>query len=257
MENTLQINDKTLLVVVIRKRMKHCYLHYRKGVVKISLPQRMSAQQASKFTDILCNKFKASVLKNPSILNNENTPTSTLEFNDGDITTPMGIDHTINIIPHDGRLSCRLQINEGNPKIIIRKSLNASNFNISQLVFKAVSKSMLKSIEKRTLVINEVHFKSDINAIRLRYKESNWGSYAHRTKTINFNTKILYLPEDVMDYVIVHELAHTKIQNHSAKFWQIVGNIMPDYKERRRYLRKNQNALIYIKNKENNMSLLL
>jgi hypothetical protein len=49
----------------------------------------------------------------------------------------------------------------------------------------------------------------------------------------------------IIDYVIIHELAHTIEHNHSKNFWVIIENIMPDYKERKDWLRKNGN-LLYI-----------
>ena len=47
------------------------------------------------------------------------------------------------------------------------------------------------------------------------------------------------MPERVMDYVIVHELAHRREMNHSAAFWQIVETYLPDYRERRQWLKEN------------------
>jgi len=52
------------------------------------------------------------------------------------------------------------------------------------------------------------------------------------------NMKLLYVPLDILDYVIVHELAHTKIRNHSKRFWKIVEDVLPDYKERRAWLKE-------------------
>ena len=46
-------------------------------------------------------------------------------------------------------------------------------------------------------------------------------------------------PPDVVDYVIVHELAHIPERNHSAGFWNKVKSVLPDYKERRKWLREN------------------
>jgi predicted metal-dependent hydrolase len=46
-------------------------------------------------------------------------------------------------------------------------------------------------------------------------------------------------PLEVVDYVVVHELAHTVFHNHSRRFWKKVESIMPDYKERKKWLRKN------------------
>jgi predicted metal-dependent hydrolase len=50
-------------------------------------------------------------------------------------------------------------------------------------------------------------------------------------------------PVDVIDYVIVHELVHLRVRNHSSQYWQIVKQIMPDYKERLNWLHENGHRL--------------
>ena len=50
-------------------------------------------------------------------------------------------------------------------------------------------------------------------------------------------------PMSVIDYVVVHELAHTVVKNHSRKFWDAVASVMPDYKERRRWLKENEGRM--------------
>ena len=55
---------------------------------------------------------------------------------------------------------------------------------------------------------------------------------------LNFNWKLVLLPEELIDYVVVHELAHRKEMNHSPRFWEIVKQQIPDYKERRKRLRE-------------------
>jgi len=73
--------------------------------------------------------------------------------------------------------------------------------------------------------------------IRINSAKTRWGS-CNRKGDINFTYRLLFVPEEVVDYVVVHELAHLKQMNHSAKFWSIVEQTMPDYRERRKRLRE-------------------
>ena len=55
---------------------------------------------------------------------------------------------------------------------------------------------------------------------------------------LNFNNRLLFVPKELVDYVVVHELAHRKEMNHSNAFWNVVEKYMPDYEERRKKLRE-------------------
>lgn len=68
--------------------------------------------------------------------------------------------------------------------------------------------------------------------------ERRWGSCSYRG-SINFSWRLIMAPLDVVDYVVVHELAHIVEKNHSYKFWDKVRGVLPDYKERQRWLKEN------------------
>ena len=73
--------------------------------------------------------------------------------------------------------------------------------------------------------------------ISVRAQKTLWGSCSRRGN-LSFNCLLAFVPEYVSDYVIVHELCHRKHMNHSAAFWREVEKILPDYKLRRDYLKK-------------------
>lgn len=66
--------------------------------------------------------------------------------------------------------------------------------------------------------------------ISIRSQKTRWGSCSSKGN-LNYNWKLILCPEGVQDYVVVHELAHRKEMNHSKAFYQIVEQILPDYRE--------------------------
>ena len=73
--------------------------------------------------------------------------------------------------------------------------------------------------------------------ITIRNQTSRWGSCSS-AGNLNYNWKLVRMPEKVMDYVVIHELAHRKEMNHSARFYQIVEQQMPDYRIWQKWLKE-------------------
>ncbi len=76
------------------------------------------------------------------------------------------------------------------------------------------------------------------NEIRVKLMRSRWGSCSSK-ENLNFSLNLVLLPKEIVDYIIVHELAHLKEMNHSKQFWKIVEKYYPSYVESRKWLKNN------------------
>ena len=104
-----------------------------------------------------------------------------------------------------------------------------------------VTKDYLKNKEKaRAVIVGKVEkyngiFNYRIGRVSIRNQKTRWGSCS-KHGNLNFSYKVLFLPEELADYIIVHELCHLQELNHSQKFWNLVGKVFPNYKGIRKEL---------------------
>ena len=78
--------------------------------------------------------------------------------------------------------------------------------------------------------------------IAIRDQKTRWGICSGEGN-LNFNWRLIFAPAGVLDYVVVHELAHRKEMNHSPRFWKVVEDTMPEYRKYQKWLKENGRGL--------------
>lgn len=166
------------------------------------------------------------------------------------------------VVPHrfvtGERLLCRghehvLEVEEGKTSgvalrgddIIVRVRTDTPAELRGQMVKRQLSlwysRLALQKIEERVR-----HYSAVIGVIpgsvRIKSLRSRWGSCSIRGG-INFAWNIIMAPDPILDYLVVHELCHLVHHDHSAVYWQLVAAFIPDYRERRKWLRENGRKL--------------
>jgi len=115
--------------------------------------------------------------------------------------------------------------------------------NKKPLERKHTKRDYLRNKEKARIIIMEKvkyfnkFYDFKFNKISIRNQKTRWGSCS-KNRNLNFNYKLVYLPEKLVNYIVIHELCHLKEFNHSEKFWQIVSRLVPNYKEARKELKR-------------------
>lgn len=112
---------------------------------------------------------------------------------------------------------------------------------ISVLLSRLLAREQLPFVQERVAVLNKEHFGFVKGKISLKYMTSRWGSCSENGN-INLSTRLLFAPDDVFDYVCIHELAHLEEKNHTRAFWKLVKTAMPDYKEKIGWLKQHGDA---------------
>lgn len=109
--------------------------------------------------------------------------------------------------------------------------------NLKELLYKFYIDQANKIIKERIFFYTQ-KYNFKINKIKISKANTRWGSCGIKNN-ININWKLIMADKKILDYVIIHELAHTIEHNHSKQFWKIIDDIIPDYKERIKWLRVN------------------
>lgn len=86
------------------------------------------------------------------------------------------------------------------------------------------------------------HYGFTWTRVAIKEQKTRWGSCS-RQGALNFNWRLLLAPLPVLDYVVIHELCHLKEPNHGSRFWALVAQTCPDYRERRGWLRQHGHEL--------------
>ena len=117
----------------------------------------------------------------------------------------------------------------------IIKAGDINSDKLEQLIKQVLKKEAVEILSPRVdAVVERTGLRPAM--VRLRYMKSQWGSCTSQ-KNVCLNSALIYLPDELIDYVIVHELCHLKFLDHSYRFWRLVERHMPDYADHRQNLK--------------------
>ena len=157
-----------------------------------------------------------------------------LRFYHGQKLKAMGRDFRI-VFSHGERFRSRM--NNGEIEVTLAEHPQKHE-KAAAHVRKEIVNAVMPELKARIDHYNS-YFNADVKRINIRDNLTLWGSCSHDNSIISLNFRLLLMPQRVLDYVIVHELAHTKYRSHGKMFWRTVERIIPDHMEQRKWLREN------------------
>lgn len=229
----VEINGQNFGVKLIRAKLRNSYAKIDGNCIVIKIPYGMDTKTSEKTADELYKRMVKALQRAPGrFLENR------LEFHDGQVTRAFGREFLINIEPKNAKNG---SVKVDGSALIIKVPRNMEEHiereMVSKLAVKGISRAILPLVNAKITALNDAYFNSKLNGTRINNSKRVWGSCSPEN-VITLNFKLLYSPPEIMDYVIVHELCHTKIKSHSKRFWKAVANVIPDYKEKKKWLRE-------------------
>ncbi|MEA3316005.1 MAG: SprT family zinc-dependent metalloprotease [Campylobacterota bacterium] len=155
------------------------------------------------------------------------TPKNSFDFVSGETIPFLGKDYPMRLIKDDEVKNIKFEF-INNEFLIYYNNLEQTYeeyIDALKLFYKINAKKIInpifdKWIEKTELIPNKISY---------RFNKTRWGSCSYENN-ISINYKLLQFKEEVIEYVVLHELAHIKEKNHSKRFWSIVSFYIPNYK---------------------------
>lgn len=141
-----------------------------------------------------------------------------------------------------------ITINETAKQFILTTPDNISQENLKINIDKAIKQLFKTNTE--VLIADKLPYWSKItgfeyNQVKVRDATTRYGSCMPAKKNLYFSSRLIMLPQNVVDAIIVHELCHMKYKNHSKEFYDLVGKFIPNYKEIDKWLKINGKIIMF------------
>lgn len=211
-------------IVITKKKIKNIIIKIKpNGEVHISAPLRVS----EKYLKELIEK-KREWIEKKLLLVTQNKKTS---FDSGESFVYLGFKYPIEV-----KLSDKEYCFLSKEKFSIYLKENTL-VNRKKLVDRWIRENFYSYMIKRTMELGKVMGYTPTQ-IKFRDMKTRWGSCNTLTRSITFNHQLYKKQLEVVDYVIIHELAHIPFPHHQKEFWNFVENFMPNWKEVRKKLKE-------------------
>ncbi len=232
-------DGRSIYINIIYSKRKTIGLEVRNDLtVNVRAPYYVKKRDVLKFVesrkDWLFETYKkAEILNAQNVeLNPENV------YYDGALLPYKGVKSIRLNIVKAGELQ-RASINYNVEEQIIRVATLSEDYEfIRECVVDVYRKLARQELENKAEYYSKM-MGVTYNRIAVKEQKTKWGSCSSK-KNLNFNWKLILMPEDILAYIVVHELAHLREMNHSQSFWAQVAKIIPDYKKKVEWLRKNE-----------------
>lgn len=138
----------------------------------------------------------------------------------------------------DRKSRARVEPAPGRLKVYLPSGSRAGTRATAEAWIRANSRAEIEQV----VALQARHMGAHPKAVSIRDQRTRWGSCSSRGN-LSFNWRLVMAPPAILQYVVIHELAHLFEPNHSKNFWNLVARYYPDYKKARAWLRKNSPAL--------------
>lgn len=211
-------------VIVEHTKNKHSRAVVKHNSIVVRLAKNLSAKQQQVHTQELVKRLQNKIKSAPP--RKRITPFTQVTPNQMSYI-PLTNGHTFTVELQSGQRNYSKLVAPYEAKVI---NANRSQKDIQKLLWKLLSTSSTEFFTSTVTLLNTQTYSVHVERVEVSHRLSKWGSMSS-TGVIHLNPALLFVPEHLRTYVIIHELAHGLEQNHSPKFWAHVERMLPNYKQ--------------------------
>ncbi len=202
----------------------------RNGIVAVRPPNNYTPEQV----DAVVESKRMWIYRNLAEWRDLNATAVVREWVNGETFLYLGRSYRLSLISEQAE---SLKLKEGR-FCLNRKLIDKGGTEAAQKAFEAYYSD--KGLQRISDRVKYYAPKVGVTASSIKVKDMSfrWASCS-KSGALNFHWKCMMAPPKIIDYIIVHELCHMHHRNHSDAFWNEVDKVMPDYRERKEWLRKN------------------
>ena len=228
----ITLQDREVSIEFERKRIKNINVRVRRdGTLYCSLPYYVSYKEA---IDFIISKQDYLLKSLDNAVNDEKAKSLSRRFVDGEVFLVLGSPYVLKVM-EGSKNTCRAE--DG---IIYLEVTNVGDYRTRYMTYEKWRRRCIRSVIVD--YCNEIYPLFEARGVKPPKKitlgdyKSFWGECFAKRGELKFSYRLFEKERELIRYVVVHEFAHFIEPNHSSRFWAVVGEIVPDYKELRKRL---------------------
>lgn len=231
----IDVRGENIPVRILYERRYNNRVTVNKNGILIRISTREKKEEQRKHIDNFLKWAKNKLGSKPELL--DSLPQR--RYANGEVLKVGQYEFVIGMAYHGATKSSSAKLFGNNIVLSIARGLTpeAEETACTYLVAKCLCKFFLPIVRERINELNERHFKKAIKLITMKYATSFWG-HCSRNGHIVISARLMFAPQRVIDYVFIHELAHLVHMDHSPRFWRVVEQAMPDYRNAEKHLKE-------------------
>lgn len=231
--------DQCFEYEIVRKKIKNIGIRITSdGIVRVSSPACIT----DSYIHEVVYKRADWILSKLRLIEELNKNIHERKYSKGDFIVYLGNEYELKVI-EEVKADSKVKLKENEFEVNVDPELDEEERekSIRDRLTEWYKHEAFKVFKERTRYYSQI-LKLYPENIRIKEQKSIWGSCSSKNN-INFNWKLIMAPQAVLDYIVVHELCHLKHRDHSKSFWDLVEQVMPEYRLKRKWLKENGRSL--------------